>query len=149
MKDSLATIQSNGNGFTERECLAIIIAANFASKTKAHQDFAIALLRHTALLSELSLTDRLMQYQEPSQESQALIVEFCQEARKALVQSAWVEDAGKQATACDVADLVDGRLLASCLQNASSTDSDLFQSLALAFLRSALDRSSSITLAIP
>lgn len=132
LKDSLATIQSNGNSFTERECLAVIIAANFASKTKDHQDFAVALLRHTALLSELSLPDRLMQYQEPSQESRALIVEFCQEARKALVQSAWVEDAGKQAAACDIADLVDGRLLASCLQNASSTDSDLFQSLARA-----------------
>lgn len=133
LQDSLATIRSsNEHAFTEREYLAVVIAAKFASKSKDHQDFAVALLRHTALLSELSLPDRLMQYQEPSQESRALTVEFCQEAREILKQTAWSEDVDKSAAACDLADLIDGRLFASCLQNALPASSDLFQYLARA-----------------
>jgi len=100
LQKSLATIKSsNEHAFTEREYLAVLVASKFASKTKDHQDFAIALLRHSALLSELSLPDRLMHYQEPSQESRTLILEFCQEARKALSQPSWSEEAGKEAAA--------------------------------------------------
>ncbi|KAJ4411487.1 hypothetical protein N0V91_001271 [Didymella pomorum] len=133
LQKSLATIKSsNEHPFTEREYLAVLVASKFASKTKDHQDFAIALLRHTALLSELSLPDRLMHYQEPSEESRSLILEFCQEARKTLSQPSWSEEAGKEAAACDVADLIDGRLFAACLQNSSAPTSDLFQYLARA-----------------
>lgn len=133
LQESLATIKSsNEHAFTEREYLAVILAAKFASKTKDHQDFAVALLRHTALLSELSLPDRLMQYKEPSRESQSLTVEFCQEARKIIVQTAWGKETDQSAAACDIADLVDGRLFASCLQNSSPASSDLFQYLARA-----------------
>jgi superfamily II RNA helicase len=133
VQQSISTIKSsNEHAFTEREYLAVLLASNFASKTKDHQDFAVALLRHTALLSELSLPDRLMQYEEPSQESRALILEFCQEARKVLVQTIWSQEISKQDTACDVADLIDGRLFASCLQGSTASSSELFQSLAKA-----------------
>ncbi|KAH6638931.1 hypothetical protein C7974DRAFT_329772 [Boeremia exigua] len=133
LKESLSTIKSsNEHAFTEREYLAVLVAAKFASKSKDHQDFAVALLSHTAFLSELSLPDRLMQYEEPSQESLTLTLEFCQEARTILAQTAWVEEAGKLAAACDVADLIDGRLFASCLQSSSTSTSDLFQYLARA-----------------
>ncbi|KAJ8108297.1 hypothetical protein OPT61_g8268 [Boeremia exigua] len=133
LQESLATVKSSvEHAFTEREYLAVLVASKFAAKTKDHQDFAVALLHHAALLSELSLPDRLMQYQEPSQESRTLTLEFCQEARKILAQTAWSEEADKLAVACDVADLIDGRLFASCLQNSSAPTSDLFQSLARA-----------------
>ncbi|KZM19932.1 RNA helicase [Ascochyta rabiei] len=133
LQQSLATVKSiHEHSFTEREYLAVLIASKFASKSKNHQNFAVALLRHTALLSELSLPDRLMQYQEPSQESRTLILEFCQEARRVLAQAAWSQEISELATTCDVADLIDGRLFASCLQDPSAPSSELFQSLARA-----------------
>ena len=133
LQQSLITIKSSTERvLTEREYIAVFVASRFAAKTKDHQNFAVALLRHTALLSELSLPDRLLQYQEPSQESGALVLEFCQEASKALTQTAWSQEIDGLATTCDVADLIDGRLFASCLQGASVTSSELFQSLARA-----------------
>lgn len=110
----------------------MLVASKFASSTKDHQDFAVALLRHTALLSELSLTDRLVQYQEPSEESRALVLEFCREARRLLAQEAWSSEMSNLASACDVADVIDGRLFAACLQGTSASSSELFQSLAQA-----------------
>ena len=130
LQQALKTIQSSDEqAFTEREYLALLVASKFASGSKDHQDFAVALIRHTALLAELSLTDRLLQYQEPSQQSRGIVLEFCQEARNVLVQAAWSQEISGLTATCDIADLIDGRLLASCVQGFSTPSSELFQRL--------------------
>jgi superfamily II RNA helicase len=70
-----------------------------------------------------------MQYAEPSEDTRDFVTEFCQEARKSLVQATWAQEFADRTATCDVADLIDGRLFASCTADSSPSDSELFRSL--------------------
>ncbi|KAH7396308.1 DEAD/DEAH box helicase-like protein [Pyrenochaeta sp. MPI-SDFR-AT-0127] len=115
LRDSLQKIRKSCDQLlTEREYLTVLIVSKFISSQK---DFSVALLYHTALLSELRLSDRLIASRAPaSQEYSAFVLDFCREARKYIGSTAWA-DAFAGHPECDVADLIDGRLLALCTQN--------------------------------
>lgn len=108
---------------TEREYLTVLIASKLVGKDD-QSEFVIALLSHAGLLAELSITDRLVDTQELPQKAQEFLVNFAQEARNLLSSNAWFEQFASEddETVCDVADLIDGRIFAYCLQTPSKTE---------------------------
>lgn len=57
---------------------------------------------------------------------------FCEEAATILASEDWAENMEAWNCGCDVADLVDGRLLSACLQDASIGINEVYQALAQA-----------------
>jgi hypothetical protein len=106
---------------TEREYLTILVASKLASASD-QSELTAALLGHTALLAELSLSDRLLDTQETTQKTQDYITKFAKEARDLINSNAWFEEFASVDAVCDVADLIDGRLLAYCLQHGSKSE---------------------------
>jgi hypothetical protein len=97
----------------------------FASKLVGQDnqsDLVAALLSHAGLLAEVSLADRLMGAQELPSTGQDFIIKFAKEARNLINSNAWFEQFASMDTVCDIADLVDGRLFAYCLQNPSGNE---------------------------
>lgn len=127
---SLQTIRASGeNAFTEREYLTVLVASKIATKSETYHGLSIALLRHTAVLSAVRLSDRNIDSPEITPEVQGFVLDFCREARMILEQATWAEDIEEIHATCDIADLIDGRLFASCLQAPSIGTSELFKSL--------------------
>lgn len=57
---------------------------------------------------------------------------FCEEAATILASEDWAENMEAWACGCDVADLVDGRLLSACVQDASIGVNEIYRTLAQA-----------------
>jgi superfamily II RNA helicase len=106
---------------TEREYLTVLVVSKLVSKGD-HSELAAALLSHTALLAEISLSDRLLGVQEISSDAQNFVIKFAHEARNLINSNAWFEEFASVDAICDVADLIDGRLLAYCLQHSPKTE---------------------------
>ncbi|OAL00090.1 P-loop containing nucleoside triphosphate hydrolase protein [Phaeosphaeriaceae sp. SRC1lsM3a] len=106
---------------TEREYLTVLILAKFASKSD-QSELINAVLGHTALLAEISLPNRFLESDKMSQEAQDFILKFATEARSLINSNAWFEEFASADIACDVADLIDGRLLAYCIQNPAKSE---------------------------
>jgi hypothetical protein len=126
MRGFLQTIRTSCDQLlTEREYLTVLVASKL---TSSGTGLSSALLQQVALLSELPLSDRALKHQEVPQEINAFILEFCHEARKFVGSPAWAE-AFKGHPDCDLADLIDGRLLASCARDSSKGRSEHFDTL--------------------
>lgn len=80
------------------------------------------MLGHTALLADISLPDRLLEPEEMSQDAQNFVLKFSTEARSLINSNAWFEEFSSADITCDIADLIDGRLLAYCIRNPSKSD---------------------------
>ncbi|KAF2826826.1 P-loop containing nucleoside triphosphate hydrolase protein [Ophiobolus disseminans] len=118
LRKAIEAIDKSSDEFTEREYLIIILA----SKAGDQGGLTSALLAETALLAEISLSDRLLDAQETPQRVQEFITTLAREARKLLASDAWRDEFEEYDVVCDVADLIDGRLLAYCVQHPSKTD---------------------------
>lgn len=110
---------------TEREYLTVLVASKL-SASNAH--LTSLLLHQAASLSELALPERIFQHQEISEETNNFILEFCHEARRFIGSPAWAEAFAGHPD-CDLADLIDGRLLASYAQNAPPKSNEHFELL--------------------
>ncbi|KAI8933310.1 hypothetical protein NX059_009935 [Plenodomus lindquistii] len=127
MRGYLQTIRESCDRLlTEREYLTVLVASQLASSGTS--DLTLALLQHTALLSELRLSDRAIADQEITQDVNAFILTFSHEARKFIGSPAW-SDAFSGHPECDLADLIDGRLFAACARNPSTESSELLDTL--------------------
>jgi hypothetical protein len=97
--------------------------------SKATKDFADAFLRHTALVSQLHLSERLVKPATFDDAVTASLELFCDEATAILSSETWKDNMDALKCSCDVADLVDGRLLAACLKDKSLGRNESYQSL--------------------
>ncbi|KAF1943992.1 P-loop containing nucleoside triphosphate hydrolase protein [Clathrospora elynae] len=122
MRGFLQTIRSSCDQLlTEREYLTVLVASKL---TTSDASLSSVLLQQAALLSELPLLDRCVAHQEITEEINALILDFCHEARKFIGSPAWGEAFAGHPN-CDLSDLIDGRLLAYCAQNPSEPSEHL------------------------
>lgn len=110
---------------TEREYLAILLATKLASTNDP--ELSTALLHHAAFLSDLSLSDRLLDTQQVPAKVHDFVINYSREARKIITSSAWDDELDE--IACDIADLIDGRLFAFCVLNPPKEPSDRFELL--------------------
>ncbi|PSN74496.1 P-loop containing nucleoside triphosphate hydrolase protein [Corynespora cassiicola Philippines] len=116
----LDTVQSAvETDLTEREFLAVLCVSKLIRQDAAAVEFAAALLRHVALLSQLGLPERRYQSMTLSTNFVSLLDKFCSDVRTVVESEDWAEDIEEYTLSCDVADLVDGRLLAACLNDSS------------------------------
>ncbi|RYO67691.1 putative helicase [Alternaria tenuissima] len=126
MRGFLQTIRTSCDQLlTEREYLTVLVASKLAA---SNADLSSVLLQHAALLSELPLSDRIIKHCEIPDEVKSFILDICCEARKFIGSPAWAE-AFKGHPDCDLADLIDGRLLASCARNPTTEPSEHLQTL--------------------
>ena len=93
-----------------------------AAKAGDQGGLTSALLAQTGLLAEVSLADRLLDSQDIPRRIQEFVSTFAQEARKLVSSNAWRDEIIAFEADCDVADLIDGRLLAYCVEHPSKTD---------------------------
>jgi hypothetical protein len=114
--------ESCDEDLTEREYLVVLLATKLGIS-----ELYTALLYQTALLSEISLSHRLLDAQEPSAELQDFVVKFAQDARQFIDCAAW--DEALSDADCDIADLIDGRLLSFCVQNPPEEQNKRFEML--------------------
>ncbi|KAL6706224.1 hypothetical protein ACN47E_005959 [Coniothyrium glycines] len=127
MRGFLHTIKTASDELlTEREYLTVLVASELLKGDDTNM--SLALLQHTALLSELQLSDRLLPTQEIPDDVRAYILRFCNEARKFVASPAWSE-AFSGHPECDLADLIDGRLLALCVQQPPAQSTELMERL--------------------
>jgi ATP-dependent RNA helicase DDX60 len=119
---------------TEREYLSILILTALISGGRISKGFADAFLRQQALISQLHLSERLVEAPALDEEAGECIEEFCEEACAILSSGAWASNMSDFECSCDVADLIDGRLLAACLQDTSIGINKTYQSLLKAIL---------------
>ncbi|KAL5115616.1 hypothetical protein ACEQ8H_006503 [Pleosporales sp. CAS-2024a] len=113
--------ESCEQSLSEREFLVVLFASRLVVDTEK-SELTTALLSHVAWLAELSLSDRLIGSEELPPKAQDFIIHFAQETRKLLSSDAWSEEFVSSDTACDVSDLIDGRLFAYCLHNPSMAE---------------------------
>jgi hypothetical protein len=126
LEKSLQLIQkSSTDSLTEREYLTVLLTSKLAST--ADPELCTALLYHTALLSEISILDRRLDSQDVNEKLHDFIVKFAREARKIISSEAWDEEIPE--AACDIADLIDGRLLAFCMQHPPKESNKRFEML--------------------
>lgn len=124
------TVKANINHeLTERQYLTLLVLSMLQSEDKTTGKFSNAFLRHTALLAQLRLSERLIEVSDLSNSDSASVLLFCEEATTVLHSAAWAGNMRAWQCDCDVADLVDGRLLAACLRDASIGRNEYSQSL--------------------
>lgn len=117
--------ESCDDDLTEREYLVVLLAGKLG-----FGESYTALLYHTALLSEISLSHRLLDTQEPPEELQEFMIKFAHEAREVIESAAW--DEAVSDADCDIADLIDGRLLNFCFKNPPKEQNKRFEMLRIA-----------------
>lgn len=117
---------------TERQYLAVLVLSALLAGKKVTKEFVSAFLRHTALISELTLQERLVPAADLDETTVASLELFSGEACTILASEEWAENMEKWNLQCDIADLVDGRILSACVANASTGTSALFQTLSQA-----------------
>ncbi|KAF2702832.1 DEAD/DEAH box helicase-like protein [Pleomassaria siparia CBS 279.74] len=126
----LSKIKSSVQGeLTEREYLTVLLVARIGSQDKSVTPLLSALLRHTALLSELPLHERLLANSVISAEASKFILNFCPEARRILESKAWSTDITGINSSCDISDLIDGKLFAACAEDSSLGTGERFDLL--------------------
>ena len=126
MRGYLQTIRESCDQLlTEREYLTVLVASKL---TASNANLSSLLLHQAAALSELALSERIIKHQKIPEEVNAFILEFCHEARKFIDSPAWAE-AFTGHPDCDLADLIDGRLLASFARHTSPKPTDHFEAL--------------------
>jgi hypothetical protein len=114
---------------TEREYITVLILYALLAGSKATKEFTDAFLRHTALVSQLHLSERLVKAANLDEAATESLELFCDEALAILTSETWRDNMVAFQCACDVADLVDGRLLAACLKDKTLGRNESYQSL--------------------
>jgi hypothetical protein len=114
---------------TEREYITVLVLFALLAGNRATRDFSDAFLRHTALLSQLHLSERLVEAADLSEENTTSLELFCDEATAVLSSETWASNMADFQCPCDVADLVDGRLLAACIKDKTLGQNEAYQSL--------------------
>ncbi|KAF2871247.1 DEAD/DEAH box helicase-like protein [Massariosphaeria phaeospora] len=116
----LKKIQSAGqSGLSEREYLTVIIATKLGAKNEAFNKHSRAFLRHTALLSQLRLSERRLEVTDLPEDATTFLRELYSELQTLLESPHWGNDINKLKPTCDIADLFDGRVFAACVQDSS------------------------------
>ncbi|KAF2113529.1 hypothetical protein BDV96DRAFT_577961 [Lophiotrema nucula] len=100
---------------TEREWLTVTTLSAMSAQSSDLKDFTSTFLRHTALLSELSLPQRLLE--PPPTSTNPSFTKFCAIASDIVKSDSWISAVGDLNLTCDLADLVDLRLLWACRQD--------------------------------
>jgi hypothetical protein len=113
--------KSSEQSLSEREYLTVLLASKLVAADD-EDELTTALLSHTALLAEISLSDRILDAQESSEEIEEFFITFAEEARKLISSTAWRDAFPAEETTCDVADLIDGRLFAYCAKHPSKSE---------------------------
>ncbi|KAF1994834.1 DEAD/DEAH box helicase [Amniculicola lignicola CBS 123094] len=103
----------------ERDLLTLLTLSQTSSNGSDDADLRSAFLRHTVLLSQLPLQERLLDAPTLPEKAQTFLASFCHEARRIIESKIWQDEVAKHDLECDVADLVDGKLLSICIQNPS------------------------------
>jgi len=126
MRGFLQTIRTSCDQvLTEREYLTILVASKL---TATHKDLSSVLLHQAALLAELPLAERIIKHSDIPDEINSFILAFCHEARKFVGSPAWSEAFAGHPD-CDMADLIDGRLFASCARSSLAEPSEHLKTL--------------------
>ncbi|KAF2734355.1 P-loop containing nucleoside triphosphate hydrolase protein [Polyplosphaeria fusca] len=99
---------------TERDLVNISALRKMEPGGVGSSAISSAFLRHLALLHELPLSERIL---APAAAQQVPLAKFCKVLRGILEARSWQEQVDGLDLACDVADLIDGRLLSACLEN--------------------------------
>jgi len=123
------SIKSDAEPLTEREYMTVLILYALLAGSKATKEFSDAFLRHTALVSQLHLSERLVKPANLDEEATASLELFCDEASAILSSETWKDNMATFQCSCDVADLIDGRLLAACLKDKTLGRNESYQSL--------------------
>lgn len=114
---------------SEREYLTVLLLSKYVQQKGAVDKFASAMLRQTALLSEIPLSDRSLKTAPLDGNAQKFLLGFVNEAGQILESGAWAEDSAAISSGCDVADLVDGNLFSACLQDSQCGTGPRFEML--------------------
>lgn len=117
---------------TERDALALLAFGSVDSSMAGYEELSSAFIRHLVLLSELPLSARSLKSDGLPQNATSFLVELSRTARKILQSKLWAEDVREQDLVCNVADLVDGKLFAACIQNPALGHGSQFQTLVTA-----------------
>lgn len=126
MRGFIQTIrESSDRPLTEREYLTVLVASKLSA---SDANMTSILLHQAAALSELALSERIIEHQEIPEEVNTFIIDFCREARKFICSPAWTEAFAGHPD-CDLADLIDGRLFALYARTDSPTPSAHFETL--------------------
>lgn len=105
---------------SEREYLTVITLAQMMHNDRSNAPLAFAFLVHTVLIGDASLSDRPLLANRGKAKIEkgisGFISEFAYISRAILEQKSWSSAMDEKAVPCDIADLIDGRLLiaASC-----------------------------------
>ncbi|KAL1297753.1 hypothetical protein AAFC00_006291 [Neodothiora populina] len=109
MVPELETLQADSLDLSERDQLTAIALSRMIAKDDEALTSSMNILYHTALLSILPLSARRLE--EVDCTAAEHLTSFNRTAAEILESQAWSKFHDKGAASCDVADLVDGRLL--------------------------------------
>ncbi|GAB7347323.1 hypothetical protein MBLNU459_g3401t1 [Dothideomycetes sp. NU459] len=135
-------------GLSERERLVAVVLSGMlldrgqiADKYPDHSllKFAQATLIQTALLHVLPLSSRRLREATPSDSTAALLNIFAGSAKEVLQEAAWVSFQEKHPAVCDVADVIDGRLLSIVCKGVAASDLPLGAQQKLSHLYAAIE----------
>lgn len=102
-------------GFTQRDYLTILSLGRMLTSDPSLAELASILLVHTVLLENLAVPDRRLPIDRKAAKSNSqlssLIERFSKTASSVLVEESWTRSMELGHVKCDVADLIDGRLL--------------------------------------
>ncbi|KAF2467823.1 DEAD/DEAH box helicase [Lindgomyces ingoldianus] len=108
---------SRKQSLSEREYLTILCISKFAVRNGVMHEYGSALLRHTALLSELPISERRITTTDLPNNAEAFLARFSELSRTIIDSQSWSSNISKFSAHCDIADLVDGRLFAACVHD--------------------------------
>ncbi|PVH99267.1 P-loop containing nucleoside triphosphate hydrolase protein [Periconia macrospinosa] len=132
----------NGNGdakLSERQYISLLVLSALLHGEVISSEFADAFLRHSALISQLHLSERFVEAEGLDEEASDMLQEFCEEASLVLSSEEWAINMRDWECICDVADLVDGRLLAACLKNKGVGRNESYEALSKAMAATGSD----------
>lgn len=122
-------LQSMRSELTQRQALIAVTVAKLLSEassgegTRVEARLGAALLLHQALLSHLPLNARRLETVSGSDGAQAALRAACKVSSAILNGDSW--DAVSQEGACDVSDVIDGRLFLSISQSQPSVSAEV------------------------
>lgn len=102
---------------SERQYITLLVLSALKHGEDVSSEFVDAFLRHTALISELQLSERFVEAEDLDEELKDMLQEFCEEASLVLSSEEWATNMSDWECKCDVSDLVDGRLLIASIKN--------------------------------
>ena len=130
MNNMLVKLKERTSTMSERHILAIIVASELLKdppeNTTQEQliHFTSSFLLHHSLITHLPLSARRFQTQHSSENLHGYIVAVCSRAEVILSSVAWRNFTLEISSACDVVDLIDGRLLSLTYAGRTSPSSE-------------------------